>query len=265
MSLVYLYDGSFDGLMTAIFEAYARKEFPDAVAEEECLQVAFGQETVRIETQKHRARRVERGIEEKLGEPVRRKIWTAYLAGTPDKATVIYRYVRRALSVGRRIYSDLAHADVLAIDKLNSLVGRETHLLKEFLRFSQMEGGVFYARISPEHFVVPMLMPHFTERYCVQPFLIHDDVHHVAGVYNMESWHMVDTQDMNIPDFTVDELQFRRMWKRFYETIAIRERLNPRCRRGMMPKKYWKNMTEMSFVETPKTARIEKKGGFRVL
>lgn len=257
MSLVYLYDGSYDGLLTAVFQAYARKEDPDAIAEEEGLQVDFGQRVQKIATNEALARRVEKGITVKLGSPVHKKIWTVYLAGSPDKGTVVYRYIRRGLAVGRRIYSDLAHPDVLAADKLYGLVGRESHLLTEFLRFSELEGGVYYARVTPEHQVVPLLMPHFVDRYSVQPFLIHDCTHEVAGLFDGKVWYMVETADLTLPDITVNELQFKRMWKQFYETIAIRERFNPRCRRNHMPKKYWQNMTEHSFVETPATRRIE--------
>lgn len=258
MSLVYLYDGSYDGLLTAVFQAYARKEVPDAIAEEQGLQVDFGQQVFEIATDEALARRVETGITSKLGSPVHQKIWTVYLSGSSDKATVIYRYIRRGLSVGRRIYSDLAHPDVLAADKLYSLVGRESHLLKEFLRFSELTGGVYYAKITPEHYVVPLMMPHFVDRYSVQPFMIHDRTHGVAGVFDGKGWYMVETADLQLPDITVDELQFKRMWKQFYDAIAIRERLNPRCRRNHMPKKYWQNMTEHNFVETPATRRIER-------
>lgn len=263
MSLVYLYDGSYDGLLTAVFEAYARREVPDALAEEENLQVAFGQEVSRIGADEARARRVERGLERKLGKPFLEKVWAVSLSGDPDKATALYRYIRRGLTVGRLVYSDLAHPDVLAVDKLYRLVGREAHLLKEFLRFSEVEGGVFYAKISPEHSVVPLLMPHFTDRYSVQPFLIHDDVHEVAGVFDLRGWHMVETAGLTLPDITADELRFRRLWKGFYDAIAIRERFNPRCRRNHMPKKYWQNMTEHNFAETPKTARLDARQAAR--
>lgn len=40
------------------------------------------------------------------------------------------------------------------------------------------------------------------------------------------------------------EAAYRRLWKRFYDTIAIRERYNPRCRRTQMPMRYWNTMTE---------------------
>lgn len=45
-----------------------------------------------------------------------------------------------------------------------------------------------------------------------------------------------------IPD--VDKARCRLLWKRFYDTIAIKERLNPKCRMTQMPQRYWKTMTE---------------------
>lgn len=259
MSLVYLYDGSFEGLLTAVFEGYAAGQHPDAVAEEEGLQVDFGQEVRLIGTDGAKARRVERGIVTKMGREALEDVWTAYLSSSPGKGTAVYRYLRRGFEIGWRIAGDLAHPAVLELEAIRRLVGREAHLLKEFLRFSEMEGGVFYAKITPEHRIVPLLMPHFTERYSVQPFLIHDVTHGIVGVFDLKGWHMVETDGITLPDESYNELEYKRMWKRFYETIAIRERLNPRCQRGHLPGKFRHNMTEFSFVETPKTRAMDER------
>ena len=40
------------------------------------------------------------------------------------------------------------------------------------------------------------------------------------------------------------EAQYRRLWKTFFDTIAIRERRNPRCQRSNMPLRYRSTMTE---------------------
>ena len=40
------------------------------------------------------------------------------------------------------------------------------------------------------------------------------------------------------------EAHYRLLWKRFYDTVAIRERYNPTCRRTQMPMRYWDTMTE---------------------
>ena len=34
-------------------------------------------------------------------------------------------------------------------------------------------------------------------------------------------------------------------WKRFYRTIAVESRYNPELRRQFMPKRLWKNITEL--------------------
>ena len=48
-----------------------------------------------------------------------------------------------------------------------------------------------------------------------------------------------------------EELQYRRMWRKFYDTIAIAGRENPKCRMSHMPKRYWDNMTEFQREEPP--------------
>jgi probable DNA metabolism protein len=46
-------------------------------------------------------------------------------------------------------------------------------------------------------------------------------------------------------DYTDDEKEYRKLWKKFYDSVAIEERKNEKCRMGQMPKRYWKNLTEM--------------------
>ena len=54
------------------------------------------------------------------------------------------------------------------------------------------------------------------------------------------------------------ELSYRKLWRAFYDTIAIEGRYNPKCRMTNMPKRYWAMMTE--FQEDWDTALPEVKG-----
>ena len=254
MSLAYSYDGSFDGLLTSIFEAYSQRENPEEVAAEGNLQEAFGRKAVKIRTDNAKARRVEAGIVKKMGMRCYQKIWAAFLSDDPCKAILIYRYARRGFEIGRAVEHDIAHCDVLPIEKIYINVMRESHFMKEFTRFSQVEGGVYYAKITPKSAVIPLIMPHFADRLSSQPFLVHDDAHKMVGVYNLESWHIVETEFLTVPPPDKDELNYRRMWKNFYETIAIAERINPVCRRTHMPMRFWRNMTEFSHIPPDKSS-----------
>ena len=40
------------------------------------------------------------------------------------------------------------------------------------------------------------------------------------------------------------ELDYRRLWRRFYDTVSIEGRYHPKCRMTHMPKRYWNTMTE---------------------
>ena len=43
---------------------------------------------------------------------------------------------------------------------------------------------------------------------------------------------------------TENEQLYRTLWKQFYNTIAIKERYNPRCQNTFLPKRYRSTMTE---------------------
>lgn len=257
MSVAYSYDGTFDGFLSCVFAAYFRRETPEEIVAEGCLQEVFGREAIHTQTNTAHARRVESGIVKSLGSACYQKIWTVFLSGELDKATLLYRYIRRGFEIGRGIYNNISHPDVVPIEDMHKHITHEAHLLTGFARFSEMEGGVFYAKITPKNSVVPLIMPHFAGRLNVQPFLLHDAAHGIVGVYNLQGWHLVETETLNVPKLTSDELAYRRMWKKFYDTVAIPERLNPICRRSHMPLRFWPNMTEHSYIPPDKNERKE--------
>ena len=243
-ALAYVYDGTFDGLLTAVFCAYERREAPYVIALEDNLQCVFGQEVAFIETDSEKAARVERGLSRKAGEEAYQNVWTAFLSNDMQRETKIYRYIRLAMAQGRRVLGMAAHDDVLALNRILTRVRGETQHMLGFVRFSAMEGGIYYAKFSPDHNQIPLLMPHFADRFGSQPFLLHDARRSLVGVYDTREWYLTRTGTLHLPDLEADELAFRRMWKRFYDTIAIGERINPRCQAGHMPRRYWRDMPE---------------------
>ncbi|MCL2487965.1 MAG: TIGR03915 family putative DNA repair protein [Oscillospiraceae bacterium] len=255
MSLILLHDGSFEGLLTAVFDSYAHSPPPVSVAAAEACQQRLDCQYAEVAADPAKSARVIAGIKQKMGPGGYQKVWQAFLFDEDsdnnrsicraDKSDVTYHYIRLGMRVGGKIFSMLTDARVMAMDRICALVGREAGLTNEFLRFSELEGGVYYSEIEPEHAILPMLMPHFVDRLNIQPFIIHDLRHGFAGVYDLRDWYLTSTAEMTLPAYSNEEQRCRRMWKLFYDTIAIKERTNPVCRRNHMPKKYWKHMVEM--------------------
>ena len=266
--LAYVYDGSLEGLLTAIFVAYRNHEDPSDVVRQECLQLKLGQQTKQITTDINLALRVQQGIRRSCGSIVFDAIKGAYLSEAPEAGSVIYRFVRHAMSVNKpldcascsrkqrcgglcslprkkSVLNDLTHPTVEPLQKLNRMVYNERHKMMEFLRFEHMENGLWVATCNPKASVVPLIMDWFTGRFNTQPFVIYDENHGLAGVYEGKDWHLVETNDLSLPDKAEDEKIMSAAWKRFYDTVAVESRYNPELRRSFMPKRLWKNIVEM--------------------
>lgn len=66
MFSVYIYDKTFDGLLTAVFDAYFRKTFPDALLSEGDALPLFCDELHTVVTDEEKAGRVWRGLQKKV-------------------------------------------------------------------------------------------------------------------------------------------------------------------------------------------------------
>ncbi len=255
---VYRYDGTFDGFLSVVFAAYDEKADVVAVTARESVQTAFEQTERVIATDEARARRVEAGMRRAFGGLAVHHIETGFWSGAADKDLILYRYIRAGFSLGRRVYDSLTHPDVLALTYLCRNISREEQRVRGFVRFSEMENGVFYASLAPRNSLVPLMMPHFADRFNIQPFLLHDTTHELAGVYDGRGWYLAEAGGVTPPDVSQREHEYRRMWRLFYDAITIQGRLNPRLRRGMMPKHYWKNLPEFDPRYDPEQVRIRK-------
>ncbi len=239
--MVYYYDGSFDGLLSCIFDSYAYRERPVAIyREEDGIPTLFASRTVTTDTA--HARRVLRKVAA-CSPAALELLHKGFLTCLPDKEVYLYRLVAKLLREGpgflQNFSDETLHPVAAAVRHLEG----EAHLLKGFVRFSDF-GGVLGGEIEPKNRVLPLLRAHFCARYQGESFFLYDRTHREALFYagGRAVIRPLEAFQMAPPDAA--EARYRTLWKRFYDTIAIRERENPRCRMTNMPKRYWGTMTE---------------------
>lgn len=238
--VIYQYDGSFDGLLCCIFESYTHKERPTAIVNGEILSL-FDVRLVRTDTA--HARRVYlslRRISPEVGPFLRR----AFLTCLDDREVAICRFVDRLYRDGapllRRLTDETYHPLLRAVKSLNG----EAELLRGFVRFSEFS-GVLGAEIEPKNRVLPLLRGHFCARYRDESFFLYDRTHREALLYAARAARIVPLDSFTMAEPDENEAAYRVLWRRFYDTIAIRERENPRLRMSNMPRRYWGTLTEL--------------------
>lgn len=249
----YGYDGSFDGLLSCVFESYERKEeLVDLRSEADPQYTLF--QTRFVETSEEKAARVYKGIGQKISPAAQELVRRGFLTCDPHKDLLIYRFLRLGFAKGGAVMGMLTDHTVYRLNKAVRHLNTEAHALMGFVRFSVYD-EVLVSVIEPKNHVLPLLAPHFCDRYGQEMFLIHDKAHGQALVHRPVhggAWHteLIALDELTLPAAGEEERLYRRLWKQFYNTIAIRERLNPRGQMSHMPKRYWEQLTEMQEEET---------------
>ena len=103
----------------------------------------------------------------------------AWMSELPLKAEIV-RFGRKALAAAdrqaaNRAATDRGDPDVLAVEAAAYKVWHEFDRLRGLLRFAPDADGAYIARCEPDHFVLPALGPHFSERFGETPWAIIDE------------------------------------------------------------------------------------------
>jgi probable DNA metabolism protein len=241
---IYLYDGSFDGLLCAIYESYYHKDKPQDIKKVIGFGGSLFAKTYTVETQKEKAQKVARSIQEKISRETYENIYDAFLSEEVDAELDILRYVQLGFTLGKKLDEDLAHPLVLPIHQKSQRVARERHRMLGLLRFEKLKTGIYYAPFSPTYDILSTLGSHFAERFGDQSFIIHDIKRRVALLYKPKRWIMTPVDGELKLELDEEEKAFQQLWTRYYQHIAIKNRQNLKLQRQFMPKKYWRFLTE---------------------
>lgn len=243
--MVFLYDGSFEGLLTCIFEAFSSRQRDVSIFPKYNYQPSFLEQAQFVETDTEKYQRVYSSIPEKISDYALKVIYRAWLSEDNDAGSLICHFLRAGYKMGDKVTDYIQDPKINAIMDLNRKVGFEAHRFLGLLRFKEITEGIFYAVYEPDHNITILIAPHFMERLSSQPFIIHDRKRNLCAVYDGQEMVMTDKIPELPSEVTGNEDEYASLWKAFFKTIAIKERKNLRTQLNFMPARYWKNLTEM--------------------
>ena len=244
--VIYTYDGSFEGLMSAIFDCYYRHDYPYDICNERNMQTVLFCDYVRSSADHEKAGRVMNSISAKISSEAFYHIYCAYLSETDGREMKIFDFLHLGYKFGASVTNRMNLDGVWKLINTAKAVASEAHLYRGFVRFKKLENEVYYSEIEPKGRVLPLISHHFCERFSSMPFMIHDLSHSECLVYNGASVELRETNSAPLLKYAEDEQAFQEMWREFYNTIAIKERRNEKCRMSLLPKRYWRCMTEFN-------------------
>ncbi|KPF45453.1 UdgX family uracil-DNA binding protein [Rhizobium sp. AAP43] len=164
----------------------------------------------------------------------------------PERFSLLYRILWR-LQRERDLLQGASDPDVVHLVRLIKNVRRDSHKMKAFVRFREVEGVQvgrrrFVAWFEPEHFIVCRTAGFFQRRFTDMDWLI-------ATPKGSAAWNGLELKTSVEPAIRpeanddTDEL-----WRTYFANIFNPARLKIRAMQSEMPKKYWKNMPEASLI-----------------
>lgn len=241
----YLYDGTFSGLLTCVYLHYY-EEAAAGIYTSDTYQSNMLQTFSIVVSEDKYASKVYDAIEKKISAYDLKRIYRVFLSSVENKEMLILNYICLGFKVGSKVSLLHGHPYVHPIEKAEKKVSFEVHRIYGLLRFSVLEGDILYAVIEPDHDILEFIAEHFIDRYKSDPFIIFDKQRKKAIVANEGNWFITDFSEQALPKVSETEKDYRALWKKYFEAIAIKERINPRCQKNFMPVRYWKHLTELN-------------------
>ncbi|MEM6396055.1 MAG: TIGR03915 family putative DNA repair protein [Bacteroidota bacterium] len=256
--MTILYDQSWPGLLSAIFETYRLKlaDRVSIVAENEYQDQLFGQ-PLRVDTNPERAARIIRALNSKR-KGLSKLLWRGFLSEDAQRERILLHTIRRIFKSGPDVVDDLTDDLIHRLRRLDKQMGREIHRMHAFVRFQQTPDDLYVSLIEPDFDVLPLAHQHFVDRYAIQDWLIYDfkrkygihwdkeqqKVSYVCLENNSDEGQRGPARQLSKDVLATGETQYQELWRTYFHAVDIPERRNLKLHRQHVPRRYWKYLIE---------------------
>lgn len=248
----YIFDGSFYGLLTCIFESYERKHKMVKLCVEGAFTIDMFGDSITIEANKEKALRVWKGLNQRINATHRQDFYTCWYADEVEVWQLMFDYALYIFDSVAGVDQNYGNDLVLGLSQISKKISRERHRMKAFIRFQKGANQLYHAVVNPDYNVLPLVAAHFQRRYADQPWVLYDERRHYGLYYDLKRVQEVifEYTEANAvatqADIVLDdcELLYATLWKDYFNNTNIKERKNMKLHIQHVPKRYWRYLTE---------------------
>lgn len=153
----YIYDGTFEGLLTIVFNSYVEKTLPQKIISQDKYIENFLDKTDYIKTNYDKSTRIFDAIPKVICSEALRNSYYAFLSDDKDKEINILKYLCNGFDTGPEINNKITISYVFKVISLRKRAMSECHKLKGLLRFQEIGENLCYASIHPDNNIIEPL------------------------------------------------------------------------------------------------------------
>ncbi|RKR13182.1 putative DNA metabolism protein [Maribacter vaceletii] len=176
-----IYDGSFNGFLTAVFVGFEEKRKTLNINKRTSCSNNLFIKTQIIFTDMKKAKRVWNTIQNKNSTALK-NIYFTFLSEKKNIENVLYLYIKSLFNPYQAAQIGFSISEQINIEDVSLTVAKEKRYLEKTIQFKESNDGIFYINIAPDFDVLPLLSKHFRIRVNKKPWLIYD-VNRNYGIY----------------------------------------------------------------------------------
>lgn len=240
--MILLYDGSFEGFLSLIYEIYYKKLKPTNIYKSLPNEIIFD-EIKTIETDEENYQKVLKAIKIKFPKNILEKILNIFMCDSKNFEMALLEYIILGFKDAKQL-NNINDSSVFYLNSLEKELFKNVHKMYAFIRFEELEDGCLYAKLECKFNVVYFLAKHFLKRFNNQNFIIHDINRKLAFIKIDDNYSLQEVAFFEEPNKSQNEDKFQKLWKSFFTGVTIKERINPKLQTQLVPLIYRTYMTE---------------------
>lgn len=240
--MILLYDGSFEGFLTLVYEVYYQKLSPQGIYKKSPPELCFD-EIYTIETNINKAKKVFTSLQKTFSKSHLNTIYHIFLCDSENFEYDLLSFIQLGFKNENNL-SNITHPAIFRIISLEKKYLRLAHKMYGFVRFEELDDKILYAKVETKFNILILLGNHFIQRLGNHPFIIHDIHRSLAYIKENDFRGIKEVAAYEIPKSSDDEIHFKTLWKTFFHSVAIENRKNYKLQKQLAPLIYRTYMCE---------------------
>ena len=220
--MILLYDGSFEGFLSLVYEVYYEKLEVSSIVKKMPETLLF-ERFHEIFTDEVKSRKVLDAMTKHFTKEQQRTIFNIFLCDTRAYEMALLEYIRIGFKNPKEL-RNITNASPFYIQNLEKELLCLVYKMYGFTRFVELEDGTLYAKIETKFNIVPFLGEQFCKRLGNIPFIIHDVKRSLAFIKNDDLREIRSIASFDAPTFSSEEEHFKALWKSFFKAAAVESR-----------------------------------------
>ncbi|TRZ43215.1 TIGR03915 family putative DNA repair protein [Robertkochia solimangrovi] len=186
MKTILVYDGSLQGFLTAVYEVFERNIKSVSILRQKHLTPEIFNDIQEVVTDSEKARRVWESLKLKAGKERVKEMYLTHLSEFKGAEDIMLGFIVHVYASEHFDKNDQTNIYANRIHQAANIVNRQIQRMKEFISFQLGRDGVYWATVSPDYNILPVLSEHFVKTFDEQRWVIYDEKRSYGIYYDTE-------------------------------------------------------------------------------